>query len=261
VRHHLGKRAARHGAIKMQLGAYLTPSELPKPSPVFGHYGRGVGLPWGMLGNDKCGCCVWAGAAHETMVWTHKSGGGIPAMFSENSVLADYSAQTGYNPADPNTDTGTDMQAAASYRRRVGVLDAAGARHRVQAYAALRRGDAAQLALAAYLFGAVGVGLQLPSYAEQRFDAWRPWVPEHADNGIAGGHYVSVVGRNSAGDFLVVTWGRLHAMSPAFYSTYSDEAVAFLTAENLTNNVSPEGLNVAQLREDLAALTGEAAHE
>lgn len=251
----LGKRPARRGAIKLALGDYLTPSELPKAPPVFGHYGRGDGLPWGMLGNDVCGCCVWAGAAHETMVWTHRAGAGLPAPFTEDSVLSDYSAQTGYHPGDASTDQGTDMQAAASYRRRIGVVDAQGIRHRIEAYATIRMGDPAQLALATYLFGAVGVGLQLPDYAEDRFDQRRPWVYETSKRSL-GGHYVSVVGRNSAGHFLVVSWGRLHAMAPEFYSAFSDENAVYLTAENLENGLSPEGFDVARLSDDLAALTG-----
>jgi hypothetical protein len=28
---------------------------------------------WGMLGNDHYGDCVWAGAAHETMLWNKEA--------------------------------------------------------------------------------------------------------------------------------------------------------------------------------------------
>ena len=58
--------------------------------------------------------------------------------FNNQSVLKDYSAVTGFNPNDPNTDQGTDMQVAASYRRKTGVLDAAGKRHKVIAYLVFR---------------------------------------------------------------------------------------------------------------------------
>ena len=81
----------------------------------------------------KLANCVWAGAAHETMLWNKEAARTI--TFNDQSVLKDYSAVTGFNPNDPNTDQGTDMQVAASYRRKTGVHDAAGA-----AINAVRRG-------------------------------------------------------------------------------------------------------------------------
>ena len=108
-----------------------------------------------MFANDRYGDCVWAGAAHETMLWTEAM---QTAAFNDKNVLSDYSAVTGFDPASPKaTDNGTDMQEAASYRRKTGVLDAKGKRHKVLAYLALRPGDIDQLALAMYLFSAVGI--------------------------------------------------------------------------------------------------------
>lgn len=247
----LGKRPARPGAVKLRFGDYAAPAALPVPPAAFGHYGQGSGLAWGMLANDRCGDCVWAGAAHETMLWTHRTGSGDPAAFTEDAVLSDYAAVTGYDRARPDTDQGTDMQEAASYRRRIGVIDAAGRRHKIESYVALRTGDCHQLALAAHLFGAVGAGLQLPDTAEHQFDAGLPWTVQPGAR-AAGGHYVSVVGRNTSGNFIVVTWGRLHAMSPGFYQKYNDETIAHLTTENLRDGASPDGFDVAQLRQDLS---------
>ena len=87
----LGKKTARHEAVKLKLAKYLDRSILPKPPAEFGH--EGVVNVWGMLGNDDFGDCVLAGAGHETMLWSglgHK-----PAQFDTKSVLSDYSAITG----------------------------------------------------------------------------------------------------------------------------------------------------------------------
>lgn len=245
----LGKRPARPDAVKLKMATYFKPVDMPTPPRRFGHFGSVQA--WDMFANDKFGCCVWAGAAHETRIWTRE--GGTAADFSDADVLGDYAAVTKFNPADPDSDQGTDMTLAASYRRKTGVLDKAGNRHKIDSYLGLRPGDPDQLALAAYLFGAVGVGLQFPEIAFDQFDAGQPWAPvrgAHAD----GGHYVPVVGRNSSGNFLCITWGRLHAMTPAFLREFNDESLAYVSLEPLRENVSPEGFHVDRLRADLASL-------
>lgn len=248
--HPTGKRPARKGAIKMQFTDYVDRSALPTPPARFGH--ELVNLPWGMLSNDKYSCCVFAGAAHEHMVWTHE--GGTTTPFWDTGVLADYRDVTGFSPKDPDTDQGTDMQMAASYRRRVGVIDQHGVRHKIDAYLNLEPGDLDSLMLATYLFGATGVGLRLPVGAMDAFDANQPWVG-FTTNKTEGGHYVPCIGRNSAGLLLVVTWGRVHAMSVDFAERYCDEAVTYYSREILRNGVSPEGFDDAALLAHQAALT------
>ena len=54
--------------------------------------------------------------AHETMLWNKEAARTV--TLNNESVLKDYSAVTGFNPNDPNTDQGTDMQVAA--RRNTG---------------------------------------------------------------------------------------------------------------------------------------------
>lgn len=167
---------------------------------------------------------------------------------------SDYSAITGYDPKRPETDVGTDVQAAASYRRRIGVVDSAGQRHRVGAYVALTPGDPAQLAAAAYIFGAAGMGFQFPAYAMQEFSNRKPWDVQPGTPEIAGGHYVPVVARRG-GLFSVITWGRIQEMTPEFYTRYCDEALVYLSTELLTAGRSPEGFDLAALQADLKALT------
>ncbi|WP_433568071.1 hypothetical protein ACQP1O_43285 (plasmid) [Nocardia sp. CA-151230] len=246
----LGKLPARINATQLKLGTYLDSAVLPKIPVEFGHE-RAI-ADYQMLGNDEVGDCVWAGAAHETMIWGREANTTIE--FNTEAVESDYSAVTGYNPADPSTDQGTDMQVAASYRRRIGVVDSAGNRHRVGAYVALTPGNPDELAAAAYIFGAVGIGLRVPAYAEDEFNAGKPWDVRHGNATIVGGHYVPVVGRR-AGNFCVVTWGRVQEMTTAFYRRYCDEALCYLSTEMLTSGVSPEGFNLAQLQADLRTFT------
>lgn len=248
----LGKTPARKDAVKFKFMRYADPTALPTP-PL--RFGRGLLDDWFVLGNSDYGNCVWAGAAHETMSWNKASRGRI-IPFTDKAVLSDYAKVTGFNPKDPDTDNGTDMQEAASYRRKTGILDANGIRHKIESYIALDIGDPDELALAAYLFGCAGIGLQYPKIADKQFDAQQPWsIGPNDKSAIVGGHYVPVVGRNSKGNFLVVTWGRLHAMTPDFYRRYCDEAIAYLSPEMFNDQLlSADGFDIATLRKDLKAI-------
>ncbi len=247
----LGKKPAREGAITFRFARYFDKTALPTPPKVFGRYGA-VHNNWEMLANDAYGDCVWAGAAHETILW--RTAQRRKVDFDDKGVLSDYAAATGFNPRDPLSDNGTDMQEAASYRRKTGILDADGNRHKVDAYAAIEPGDVDTLMLSTYLFGAAGVGIRFPVSAEQQFDAQQPWDVVTGSR-IDGGHYIPVVGRNSAGHLLCVTWGRLHAMTVEFFKAYCDEAIAYISVDWLNNDlISPRGYDLEALKRDLAAI-------
>lgn len=258
----LGKLPAREGAVTFKLTDYLPVSTLPPAPTAFDHHG--LVASWGMLGNDQYGDCVFAGAAHETMLWTAEAERN--AYFSTNNALSDYSAVTGFNPNDPNSDQGTDMEAAAAYRRKTGIIDASGKRHKVGAYIALpgvrAQGDNSpsmldSLASVAYVFGAVGIGIEFPSSAMDQFNSNQPWdvVP---GSQIEGGHYVPVIGRLDNGNFLVVTWGAIQEVTPAFLLRYTDEAIVYLSTEFLNGGgVTIDGFNLTQLNADIKSLGGQ----
>lgn len=243
----LGKTPARKDSVSFKLKNYLT--TLPTPPSTFGH--QSLVSIWGMLGNDRYGDCVWAGAGHETILWNKEANKVID--FSDNSVLSDYSAVTGFNPNNPVSDQGTDMQVAASYRRKTGVLDSANNRHQVDAYLAITPKSVAEHKLAIYLFSAVGIGFEFPDYAMDEFKAGQTW---HLKTGgqIDGGHYVPAIGYNSRYVF-VVTWGKVQRMTWGFFKKYNDESVVYISKEMLNAGKSLEGFNLTQLEADLAQLS------
>jgi hypothetical protein len=250
VRYKLGKKPARPGAIKLALDRYADAAALPPLPAVFGHDALIGADNWQMLANDRYGDCVWAGAAHETMMLAREAGKIV--SFTDGGVLSDYAAVTGFDPQEPETDQGTDMTDAAEYRRKTGVVDASANRHVIAAYLALEPGNLIHLYLASYLFGAVGIGLRLPESAFDQTDAGQPWdVVANSRN--AGGHYVPLLGRRAHG-LHVVTWGALQVMTEAFLKTYCDEAIAYVSTEDLVNQKSPEGFDYAALLRDLKAL-------
>jgi hypothetical protein len=249
----LGKKPARPWAApgtKFRLASYLSgPQSLPAVPAAFGH--QHLVAQWGMLANDRYGDCVFAGAAHETMLYNKEAGKTV--LFNDANVLSDYSKVTGFDPRDPATDRGTDIQDAAAYRRKTGIVDAAGKRHAIAAYLALDPGNVEHLLLAAYLFSAVGIGLNLPASALDQARQGQVWdvVAESAN---IGGHYVPLVGRLALGTLVAVSWGKAQFMTPRFFQTFCDEAVAYVSTEDLVRQKSPEGFSYSDLLRDLAVL-------
>ena len=146
------------------------------------------------------------------------------------------------------------MRAAAEYRRKTGVVDASGKRHKILAYLSLEPINPASLYAAMYIFGGVGLGLRFPASAMDQFDAMQPWTVVPGSE-IVGGHYVPIFSRRG-GLVQGVTWGAIQPMTEEFITTFADEAIVYLTDEDLIDGKTLEGFDLAQLQADLAALKG-----
>jgi hypothetical protein len=237
----------RPEAVKLKMSTYLVSANLPPIPATFGHvHSPAPAGGWGMLGNSECGDCVLAGAAHETMVFAWATGKPIPT-FTPVNVREQYRELTG------GPDTGLDPIATAKWRVSTGLTDANGGVHTIKAFGAIS--GQKELEQAVYLFGACGIGLALPDTAEQQFLHREPWNDLTSEPNPKNGHYVPVVGKNSKGQLMVVTWGRLHAMVPAYFFRYAVGGLCYMSLEYLTDTgKSPELFDEAQLDADLAAL-------
>ena len=100
---------------------YLTGSVAPK---------RPLGQRWELkaihalhdpLGNDQYGCCVFAAAFKQDVAWLRDAGDKTSADPTEADCLRLYSRVTGFNPADPSTDKGGDLQALLAYAKHHGL--------------------------------------------------------------------------------------------------------------------------------------------
>ena len=240
----LGKKPFVADKRDLKFKAFRKPKELPKRPKNFGN--ENVVDDWQMLGNNECGNCVFAGGAHEHMLFCGVVG--TPAAFETADVVSAYSAVTGYVPGDESTDNGTAVRDALKYRREVGLIDNKGEPHKIGAYVRLEPGNTDYLFEALWLFDVVGIGIEFPDSAFDQFDQGLPWKIAKGSP-VGGGHYVPLVAKRNR--LYCVTWGKLQEMTIGFYKKYCDEAWAYIAEDDLKEGVSMEGFDLQALEEHL----------
>ncbi len=246
----LGLNDPTPGAIQLRLATYLNFKQLPKPPTSFGH--SALVHDWGALGNLTYGDCAIAGPCHQIMLWTAETGNQAP--FTDQAALANYSAITGFNPNDPDSDQGTNIDDMARYWRRHGLVDANNKPHPIVAYLDLNPGDLRELWLATWLFQSVGMGFALPDSALQQAQDGEIWDVVPGAN-IVGGHYVPNVGRPAAGLGLGVTWGKTQPFTARFYQTYNNQGIVALSRDMFIKGKDVDGFDYQTLADDLKQVT------
>jgi len=241
--------------VPLKFRNYLNTTQLPMVPKAFGHVSNtppGRQSAWGMLGNDQYGCCVLAGAAHEEMMWASASHHQVP-MFTTQSIVGQYMRLTG------GSDTGLDPVSVAKVRQTVGIVDANRNVYKIKAFGLI---DSLQeLEYAVYLFGAAGIGLFLPSSCTQQFESHEPWDDLSKPVDLNAGHYVPIVGKNSQGLWVCVTWNELQGITDAYLKKYCFDGGAgglafFSKSYLLDTGKSPEAFDEAQLDADLLTIPG-----
>lgn len=249
----LGKKPAKRDLRDLLYADYRRPQALSTPAAA--HWGHG--LTYSVLGNDRFGNCVECGAqnALET-VWDRASGGSSAYVPDAAATLADYSAISGFDVADPSTDRGTSMRDACSFWKATGIGAPGGVRNKVSAYLALNAENEVHAREAVHFYGGLYLGLAMPESAQaQTFvSPWEVTTGAAARPGSWGGHCVWCTGYDAAG-LWCVTWGGFQKMSWDFYGTYADEGYVLLFPQWLSSSgYSPSGLRWGQLQTDLNSL-------
>jgi hypothetical protein len=128
--------------------------------------------------------------------------------------------------------------------------------HRIGAFARVPVWDHRLVRTAAFLFGGLYIGLDLPLTAQHQATwDWTHRLDGPAKPGSWGGHAVDVVGYDRTA-LTVVTWGRLQELTWSFWDRYVDEVYAILSVDFLDEaGQAPNGLELAALKKDLALVT------
>ncbi len=241
----LGKHPARHDPRTLQLAGYLD-SALPAPPARVDFAGKVAN--WPMMKNDTVGDCTCAAAGHMIEQWTTYTG--APRVLDDTTIIAAYSAITGYQPGNPSTDHGANELDVLKFWRKKGIGG-----DKIAGFVALEPGNHHHIKDAVNIFGNCYIGVALPLSAQGQ-TAWS--VPPGGATGTGapgswGGHAVPVVGYDDR--FLsVVTWGKLLQMTWQFWDTYCDEAYAVLSRDwiDKAKGATPSGFNWKQLEIDLS---------
>lgn len=184
---------------------------------------------WGMMQNDKWGCCVFACQGHIAVQQT-AYGLGHAVDVTDAEVLAAYHAVAGFSinagpPGSNPTDKGSTCAAGLSYLKKHGL-----AGFEIQAFGHVdpKKHDAVKRAVED--FGALCIGMLVSKAALYQNGNNMPWVLVDDDGGIDGGHCVMVVGYDTQWVY-VVTWGHVQRMSWDFWDKYVDESWALISRD------------------------------
>ncbi len=247
-RYAYGRRSPQHSARSFRSMLLMTQAlqALGPAPPASNDYAAKVKVPWQMFGNDTIGDCVAADTAHTLMLRTANVGQIV--VPTDSDVIALYSAVGGYVPGDASTDQGCDEGDMCRYLVANGFLG-----HKADLVGNVDPSSLDYIRWCVQLFGSCRIGLNLPGYAEDQFDARQPWdVSQYGDQTTAG-HDVPIVGYRG-GMFTVVTWGRAQEMTEAFFLKYCEEAHAELYFDWIAKQgMAPSGFDLdalaARLRE------------
>lgn len=255
--HRLGRnRPIAHGP-RLRLSRYLHAAVLPAAPASVDYTPAAHAALVQMYKNDQLGDCVPAAMAHLVGLFTGNAGG-PPVLYTDQQVVALYSAIGGYVPGNPNTDQGCDEVTALNYWTQHG---APAGSHQVAGWLAVDPTNVAEVKAALWLFENLFFGIELPDTWTQIQSSGFVW--DVGTPNPSNGHCVCGVGFNAAG-IQVSTWGMigtltwaalarnvgLHSSGGELYVVLSQDSIAKATAK------APSGMSWTQLVADFAAIGG-----
>lgn len=206
-----------------------------------------------MYGNDRYGSCTCTAIGHSIDL-RERTAKQEDIQLETKEVLAVYSAVTGFDPQDPNTDNGAYMLDVLNYVRRYGMgAQADGSPHKLIGFAQIDPKSPREWRLASHLFGGVYWGAGLPLTAGDQLDEGKNYWRVDADAGSRaefgswGGHAMHS-GGYSEGSIVTCTWGRRLRVTWEFIAEYCDEAYITVTQDYLREGgKTREGFSLEQL--------------
>lgn len=202
-------------------------------------------MDFGMLGNDTVGDCTIAAALHMQMVWAGVAHNAAVPPFTTDQAISLYSAITGYDPSNPNTDQGAVETDVLNYWQATGMVG-----NQVAGYVSVDITNQDMVKAATYLFGGLYIGIQVPAYV-MNVGAGGSWSYNGGDTTIEGGHAIPICGYGRQG-YRIVSWGTTYTFDPTFFAENCEEAYAVVTPLWVKQSgVSPTGLDLNTLLSDL----------
>jgi hypothetical protein len=255
-----GCKLSRHEPAGPKLRDFIHAGAAYPTSPSTCDYtAKAMSVITNIEGNDTWGDCVFAEDAHYVAVTT----GNANTLFSYTPTLtlADYSAETGFNQNDPNTDQGADPIADLNYRVQKGYADGS----KDVGWALVDCSNWAEFQYAMSTFGNVKLWFGIPDSIVNSmpnasgfvWDITAGAADQNNGHCIGTGGYnppkIDVVAITDEGA-LVMTWGMLGLVTKAalaawFVSGAGGGAAVRVSQDwvNKNSGQTPSGLNVAAL--------------
>ena len=204
---------------------------------------------WGMMDNDKVGCCTIAAMGHLFQVWTLNARGRMWTPH-DSVILREYEEITGYDPRDPKSDKGAACTDVLTYVTTNG-FDG----WTIAGFGKVNLSDIRHIKQCIANFGGAYIGIALP----RSIKGQRIWdvagVNMTGDNapGSLGGHCVNIVGYD--GDHVyIMTWGSIQPATWRFISVYCDEIFVILAQTWQHGGKTPVGLSLESLAANMKEL-------
>jgi hypothetical protein len=189
---------------------------------------------WGMMQNDKIGLCTVAGLGHKLQ--SQSAATGSKYTVSDDLVIRDYSAITGYDPRQTDadgynpTDNGANELDVIQWFERNGFGG-----ETLLGHADVSISNRDHIKKAIHLFNGVYVSVALPNTAKTQ-ETWDVVMNSNENQpGSWGGHAVWMPAfdarRQDHETLDCITWGGRKRMTLDFFRTYCDEAWALLMGD------------------------------
>jgi hypothetical protein len=192
-----------------------------------------LAFPGRMWMNNICGDCVLAARANQQRIFSaYEEARIIP--ITDTNVRSEYFAESG------GADSGLVMLDSLNCWRKGWKLGAVGCWHKsvkrdIYAYAAIS--GVQELLQSIYYLGGAYIGIQVPQYAIDQFNAGYDWdLSEKGDQTIVGGHCIQLPAYISESQLLCWTWGIRQRMSVEFYNKYCDESYGIIQGRDIANS-------------------------
>ncbi len=198
-----------------------------------------------MYVNDRLGDCVIASKYHSVGLWTGNDSDAV-AVGTDQEVVTQYHRICG--PGDNGCNIGDVMDAF----RRDG-LPFSGVVHKIDDFISVDWTNKLMVQTAIYLFGSGPLGINLPAAWEGGSDGG---VWDVNNSGIVGGHDVPMIDYDARGVWIS-TWGGTRLITWAAFTSkrWIDECDIALAPDWYGNDqIAPNGINAAKLRDDLAMM-------
>lgn len=250
----LGRRRPAEGHFKLCLKDYLQTSELPPPPPECDYGVAAASCLSNVFMNDVLGDCVIAAIAHICGVETGNAGDLF--TYTQEQIIAAYSAIGGYVPGDPSTDNGCDEVTALNYLVSNGFANGT----KLSGWLVLDATNQVEIQLAMYLFENLFFGVELPDGWISPFPSSSGFIWDSAAPDENNGHAFCGVGYNGLGVRIdtwgligTVTWAAINSLCTGsaggqLYVLLTPDQIAKATAK------SPAGLDWATLQADFKQL-------